>query len=110
LRANLKSIFHRFHLFEVAFVWELTKETIHLPLSCLQGGSPPPITFHRKELSSNVGELDALKHPWLRSTNPSVVTEYQPLRQRRDTNPQPPNPKPEHKVKALGLAELDIPP
>ena len=23
----------------VAFVWELTKETIHLPLGCLQGGN-----------------------------------------------------------------------
>ena len=38
LRANLKSISHRCHLFEEAFVWELTKETIHLPLGCLQGG------------------------------------------------------------------------
>jgi len=38
LRANLMSISHRCHLFEVAFVWELTKETIHLPLGCLQGG------------------------------------------------------------------------
>ena len=38
LRANIKSISHRCHLFEVAFVWELTKETIHLPLGCLQGG------------------------------------------------------------------------
>jgi len=38
LRANLKSISHRCHLFEVAFVWELTKESIHLPLGCLQGG------------------------------------------------------------------------
>ena len=37
LRANLKTS-HRNYLFEVAFVWELTKETIHLPLSCLQGG------------------------------------------------------------------------
>jgi len=36
--ANLKSISHRCHLFEVAFVWELTKETIDLPLGCLQGG------------------------------------------------------------------------
>ena len=36
--ANLKSIFHRCHLMLVAFVWELTKETIHLPLGCLQGG------------------------------------------------------------------------
>ena len=58
LRANLKSISHMCHLFEVAFVWELTKETIHLPLSCLQGGveeagaygavemSPPVLTNH----------------------------------------------------------------
>ena len=36
--ANLKSISHRCYLFEVAFVWELTKETIVLPLGCLQGG------------------------------------------------------------------------
>ena len=39
--ANLKSISHRCHLFEVAFVWELTNETIHLPLGCLQGGTSP---------------------------------------------------------------------
>ena len=38
LRANLRSIPHRCHLFEVAFVWEFTRETIHLPLGCLQGG------------------------------------------------------------------------
>ena len=36
--ANLNSISHRCYLFEVAFVWELTKETIVLPLGCLQGG------------------------------------------------------------------------
>ena len=35
--ANLKSISHRCYLFEVAFVWELAKETIYLPLGCLQG-------------------------------------------------------------------------
>ena len=40
LRANLKRISHRCLLFEVAFVWELSKETIHLPLGCLQGGLP----------------------------------------------------------------------
>jgi len=39
LRANLKSISHKCHLYEVVFVWELTKETIHLPLGCLQGAS-----------------------------------------------------------------------
>ena len=33
-----KSISHRCHPILVAFVWELTKETIHLPLGCLQGG------------------------------------------------------------------------
>jgi len=36
--ANLKSISHRCHPILVAFVWELTKETIDLPLGCLQGG------------------------------------------------------------------------
>ena len=39
--ANLKSISHRCHPMLVAFVWELTKETIDLPLGCLQGGSIP---------------------------------------------------------------------
>ena len=43
LRANLKSISHRCHLFEVAFVWELTRETIHLPRGCLQDGMPSPL-------------------------------------------------------------------
>ena len=38
LRANLKSISHRCHLFDVAFVWVLTRETICLPPGCLQGG------------------------------------------------------------------------
>ena len=37
-RANLKSISHRCHLCEVAFERRLTKETIHLPLGCLEGG------------------------------------------------------------------------
>jgi len=36
--ANLKSIAHRCLPILVAVVWELTKETIDLPLSCLQGG------------------------------------------------------------------------
>jgi len=40
LGENLKSISHRCHLFKVAFVWELTKETIHLSLGSLQGGGP----------------------------------------------------------------------
>jgi len=36
--ANLRSISRRCHLFEVAFAWVLTKETIHLPVGCLHGG------------------------------------------------------------------------
>ena len=39
--ANLKSISHRCHPILVAFVWELTKEIIDLPLGCLQGGVYP---------------------------------------------------------------------
>ena len=38
LRANRKSVSRTYHLFEVTFVWESTKETIRLPLGCLQGG------------------------------------------------------------------------
>ena len=37
LGANFMSISHRRHFFEVAFAWELTKATIHLPLVRLQG-------------------------------------------------------------------------
>jgi hypothetical protein len=36
--ANLKSISHRCYLILVAFVCEVTSETIHLLLSCLQSG------------------------------------------------------------------------
>ena len=35
--ANLRSISHRCYLREVVFEWELKKETIYLPQSCLQG-------------------------------------------------------------------------
>ena len=38
MKVNLKSISHRCQLLEVAFVWDLTSETIYLPLGCLQGG------------------------------------------------------------------------
>jgi len=34
-----ESISHRCHLFEVASAWDLAKETIHLPLGCLQSGT-----------------------------------------------------------------------
>ena len=41
LRANLQSISHRCHLLEVAFVCELTKEVIQLPMGCLQVEAEP---------------------------------------------------------------------
>ena len=33
---NIKAISHRYYLFEVRSVYELTKETIGLPLGCLR--------------------------------------------------------------------------
>ena len=44
MRADLKSIFRRCHLLEVAFVWELTKETIHFPLEIASRVDPEPHT------------------------------------------------------------------
>ena len=35
---NVESISHRCHPIPVVFVWELTKETMHMPLDFLQGG------------------------------------------------------------------------
>ena len=46
--ANLESIFHRCHLREVVFEWEMAEESVYLPLECLQGGVDaliPPIFF-----------------------------------------------------------------
>ena len=45
--ANLKSISHRCHPTLVASVWGVIKETISLPLGCLQGGA-----FTRHEASA----------------------------------------------------------
>ena len=36
--ANLESSSHRCHPILEEFVWDLTKESINLPLGCLQGG------------------------------------------------------------------------
>ena len=65
------SISRRCHLFEVAFVWELAKETIHLPLGCLQGGDllaldraesvePALVPDHHRALA--LGEQHAAVH------------------------------------------------
>jgi len=61
--ANLKSISYRCYLEEVAFVWALTKETIHLPLGCLQGGSRL-LSKLQSGIESNLSDPDdALRPP-----------------------------------------------
>ena len=50
--ANLKSISHRCHPILVAFVWEITKETIKLPLGCLQGEREFESPFHGSRVST----------------------------------------------------------
>ena len=64
LRENLESISHRYHLFEVAFVWKLTKETIHLPLGCLQGGAGPTSARHIRYRGTSL----------IRNTHPPRIT------------------------------------
>jgi len=58
----------------VAFVWELTKETINLPLSRLQGGLVYAWMRHEEEILP-VPQLTHLHRPWYKlldatSTNP----------------------------------------
>jgi hypothetical protein len=48
---DLNSISHRCHLREVDCVWGLTKETISLPLGCLQGG--PRNLSHNPQLHAH---------------------------------------------------------
>jgi len=48
------------YLPQVAFVWELTKETIHLPLGCLQGGEQLSCLVERGERGSGRGGRTAL--------------------------------------------------
>ena len=61
-RANLRSMSHRCCLFEVAFVWDLTKETIVFPLGCLQGGSLCAVvpTRHRRPFGGHPDVLGAV--------------------------------------------------
>ena len=41
-------------LFEIAFVWELTKETTVLPLGCLQGGEGPTTELKETDPAGSV--------------------------------------------------------
>ena len=55
---------HRCHPILVAFVWELTKEAINLPLGCLQGGHTEDLVeihlFFPQNLKANPGGLSGL--------------------------------------------------
>ena len=70
-----QQISHRCHPILVAFVWELTEETIDLPLGCLQDGLPP--------LMSTLALLH-LTFSELATLNPQPST----------LNPRPSNPRP----------------
>ena len=50
---NLKSVSHRCHPILVAFVRELTRETIDLPLGCLLGG----VSASDREITTGVARL-----------------------------------------------------
>jgi len=54
---NLNSISHRCYPVLVAFVWELTKENIFLPLGCLQGGVGENRRFGLYWSSAECGDL-----------------------------------------------------
>jgi len=59
--ANLKSPSHRCHPILVAFVWELTEETIDSPLGCLQGGSEPhEVALHLTPTTRTTPQLNPL--------------------------------------------------
>ena len=68
LRVDLKSISNKYYICEVAFVWQLTKETIQLPLGCLQGGQgwwaggSHRLQFERREIEG-AGPLGVLQIP-----------------------------------------------
>jgi len=66
--AKLKSISHRCHPILVAVVWELTKETIELPLGCLQGGNKliktgPEFRFVKQLVLVQIVKLGDFKTP-----------------------------------------------
>ena len=61
--ANLKSISHRCRPIMVAFVWELTKETIVVPLGCLQGGRGGALSAPRGARAQPRAALLPRRHP-----------------------------------------------
>ena len=71
--ANLKSMTHRFYLREIAFEWELTKETINFPLGRLQGGT----ALNPFEIP--VWPLNPLRLEYNRQTDRNSKTPLKPL-------------------------------
>ena len=81
--ANLESISRRCYLREEALEWELIKETIVLPLSCLWDGVPQggrrrgvnrKSQFHEQtgELTSKVNFQYLSRNQWLQLPNPTA--------------------------------------
>jgi len=76
----LSQISHRCHPILVAFVWELTKETIHFPLGCLQGGSRQATSGADREglrlpAFGHIPRLRIMQPLWLAPAHPHHVSE-----------------------------------
>ena len=77
--ANLKLITHRCYLREVAFEWELTEETLYLPLGFLQGGCinafPAAQRAGRAELQRRSPRGLAVQSPLPNPAKPQTMSE-----------------------------------
>ena len=78
LWANHRSISHRCHPILVAFAWELTEETIDLPLGCLQDASHtmkqnPWKGYGARSRVTQRGLGEVFHHPLFLITHPYIV-------------------------------------
>ena len=69
---NLQSISRKCYLFEVALLWELTEETITLPLSCLQGGLLAHSAQRHREYQGAVTPQTCTLEPSTPALNPAA--------------------------------------
>ena len=108
---HLKSISHKCHPVLVAFVWELTKETIHLPLGCLQGGWRQElrhapgfacffffftlITGHRRSLRLKLSDTRVYEPQKVRMRERRRLLWRYAFDERTSANPKPQTPTPD---------------
>ena len=85
--ANLMSISHRCHPILVAFAWELTKQTINLPLGCLQGGESLPSESPPSTVQQGCLHHKIARPPWDLPPSPPPPTHYRGTSLIRNTHP-----------------------